>query len=365
MVVLPSDTELVMGLSREAMSAVTVSDALGPMLESLVEQTDACSALYVQADGDAFTRKASAGGLPEDMGFLSLCVYGIHGSSDVMQAIEASEGPIASADLQKSGAVGALFLPFGIRSLLATRVTGRRGELLGAVFLFRNRPGTWTSRHRSVAALLVGALSGVAARVAAEESAVSAREGAIRALGLALEYRDRETKGHTDRVTALSLAIARRLGVSESDRDRLRWGAYLHDIGKISIPDSILLKPAALTAAEREVMKTHPVVGYEFARQLGFLPADSLNVVRYHHEKWDGSGYPDGLAGTGIPLGGRIFAVADVFDALMSARPYKRAWTIQEARAEIRAQSGTSFDPDVVSAFLVADVLPQTEKAVS
>ncbi|MFW6234134.1 MAG: HD-GYP domain-containing protein, partial [Spirochaetota bacterium] len=139
--------------------------------------------------------------------------------------------------------------------------------------------------------------------------------------------------------------------------------AYLHDIGKISVPDSILLKPASLSPEEWAIMKSHSVVGYDFAKQLGFLPKSSLDVVRFHHERWDGTGYPDGLSGDSIPLGARIFAVADVFDALMSARPYKKAWSLAEAREEILRHAGTHFDTEIVQAFLQSGQIRSRDRA--
>jgi putative nucleotidyltransferase with HDIG domain len=171
------------------------------------------------------------------------------------------------------------------------------------------------------------------------------REEAFRALGLALEYRDLETKGHTDRVVALARSLGRHLNLADADMESLAWGAYLHDLGKIAIADAILLKPGKLTPQEFDEVKRHAVLGDEMSRDLAFLPAASREVVRAHHERWDGSGYPDGLAGEEIPFLARLFALVDVYDALVSERPYKRAWTHQEAVEEIVRQSGAHFDP--------------------
>ena len=198
---------------------------------------------------------------------------------------------------------------------------------------------------------MAGVLASLAARLVAEENAVYARENAIHALGLALEYRDDDTKGHTDRVTRLALQTASEMGLAEADIAALRWGAYLHDIGKIAIPDAILHKPGKLDEAEWQAMKTHTTVGHTFADRLSFLPPEALEVVRHHHERWDGRGYPAGLAGEAIPLLARVFTVVDVYDALTSERPYKRAWTHGEAMVEIYRSAGTQFDPAVVDAF--------------
>lgn len=186
----------------------------------------------------------------------------------------------------------------------------------------------------------------------AEREADIARQSAVRALGLALETRDHDTKGHTDRVTRLALQLGAQAGLSPADLDTLRIGAYLHDIGKMSVPDAILLKPGPLTPAERLTMQEHVTAGERFAASLGFLDDGVLQVIRAHHERWDGSGYPLGLRGREIPLLARIFALADVYDALLSERPYKQAWPPQQAQAEIGAQAGKQFDPQLTALFL-------------
>jgi putative nucleotidyltransferase with HDIG domain len=177
------------------------------------------------------------------------------------------------------------------------------------------------------------------------------RQATFRALGRALEFRDLETKGHTDRVVALADALGQRFSLAEADRVALRWGAYLHDLGKVAVPDSILLKADRLTAEEFRVIAQHTLYGVEMCTDLRFLPGTTLQVIRSHHERWDGRGYPDGLAGEEIPLLARLFAVVDVYDALRSERPYKASWPDEAAREEIRNQAGTQFDPGVVDAF--------------
>ena len=167
----------------------------------------------------------------------------------------------------------------------------------------------------------------------------------------ALDLRDRETEGHSQRVTHLTLALARAMGVSESDLVHFRRGALLHDIGKMGVPDAILLKSGPLTDRERELMRRHPVYARDLLSAIGYLhPA--LDIPYSHHEKWDGTGYPQGLSGHQIPLAARVFAVADVWDALRSDRPYRPAWSIEKARAYIREQAGGHFDPQIVAKFL-------------
>jgi response regulator RpfG family c-di-GMP phosphodiesterase len=167
----------------------------------------------------------------------------------------------------------------------------------------------------------------------------------------ALEMRDVETEGHSQRVTELTLRIGREMGIAESTLIHVRRGALLHDIGKMGIPDSILLKPAALTEDEWQIMKMHPVFAYKLLYPIAYL-RQAIDIPYCHHEKWDGSGYPRGLRGIQIPLEARIFAVIDVWDALLSDRPYRKAWQQEQALEHIREQSGKHFDPQVVEAFL-------------
>jgi PAS domain S-box-containing protein len=180
----------------------------------------------------------------------------------------------------------------------------------------------------------------------------TSREETLRALGLALEYRDYETKGHTDRVVLLTGRLGQALGFLPADQDALRWGAFLHDTGKVAIPDNILLKPGKLTPEEWDFIKRHPTIGYEMLHHIPSLPPATLEVVLYHQERWNGSGYPDGLQGQQIPLSARVFAVVDVYDALISCRPYKRAWTHQEAVDQLQVESGVFLDETVVRTFL-------------
>ena len=174
----------------------------------------------------------------------------------------------------------------------------------------------------------------------------------IRALGDALDLRDTETSDHCARVAAFAVRIAMECGMSDSEflRD-LKWGSYLHDIGKIGIPDSILLKPEALDLPEYRTIQDHPALGARMLAGIPFLSGAS-EVVRLHHERFDGTGYPEGLAGTAIPLMARVFAVADAVDAMTSRRPYREPVEWSQVRLELDEQSGTQFDPDVVRAYL-------------
>lgn len=167
----------------------------------------------------------------------------------------------------------------------------------------------------------------------------------------ALYLRDHDTEDHTRRVTEMALKLARCLQLSDADLVHIKRGSILHDIGKMAIPDSILFKPSPLTHEEWAVMRRHPVIAAEILKPILYL-APALPIPRSHHEKWDGSGYPDGLAGESIPLYARIFAFADVYDALTSDRPYRRAWSQADAIAYVTQQSGIHFDPSIVPIFV-------------
>jgi ribonuclease P protein subunit RPR2 len=172
----------------------------------------------------------------------------------------------------------------------------------------------------------------------------------VRALASAVEARDAYTGRHAERVAAYGLEIARVAGLHLSAAPQIEFGFLLHDVGKVAVPDAILFKPGPLTTAERLIVEQHPVTGWEIVRDIDFLGA-ARDVIRSHHERWDGKGYPDGLAGTGIPLSARVFAVADTLDALTTNRPYRRASSFAKARAIIVKDGGKHFDPDVVAAY--------------
>lgn len=217
---------------------------------------------------------------------------------------------------------------------------------------------------RGIAFLLLGVLLGLfvdrrrhAERIVAERTREleTARAEVLQRLALAGEYRDEGTSQHTGRVGATAAEIGVALGLGIDQVKLLREAAPLHDVGKLAISDTILLKPGKLTEREYDVMKTHAALG---ARLLSGSASPVLQMAEViaasHHERLDGTGYPDGLAGEAIPLSGRVVAVADVFDALTHDRPYKSAWPVEQAIAEIQRASGTQFDPRVVDAFLTA-----------
>ncbi len=181
-------------------------------------------------------------------------------------------------------------------------------------------------------------------------------ESTLQALVTALDFRDNETQGHSLRVVEYAVEVARELGIGEPQLGWIRRGAILHDVGKIGVPDAVLRKPGPLSAEEWEQMKKHPEMGYRMLQHIPFLKP-ALEIVLCHQERWDGSGYPRGLRGERIPLGARIFAVVDTFDAMTSDRPYRPALSIAQAIEEVRRFAGSQFDPRVAEAFLA--IAPQ------
>jgi ribonuclease P protein subunit RPR2 len=172
----------------------------------------------------------------------------------------------------------------------------------------------------------------------------------VRALANAVEARDAYTGKHAERVAAYGLAIARAAGIDVSDEPQMEFGFLLHDIGKVGVPDAILFKPAPLSRDEFSRIASHAEIGSKILRHVDFLEEATL-IVRHHHERWDGTGYPDGLKGAQIPLAARVFAIADTLDALTTDRPYREAVGFAQARAEIVRGAGTQFDPAVIAAY--------------
>ncbi len=256
-------------------------------------------------------------------------------------------GFVRSPDMEKE----AFVCYFGI-PLIA------KGQIYGVLELFhrsRLNPGQdWLDFMQTLSGQVAIAIENATLFKGLQQSNLEltlAYDSTIEGWSRALDLRDRDTEGHTQRVTEMTLHLARQLGYPDADLIHIRRGAMLHDIGKMAIPDSILLKPGPLSVEEWEIIRQHPRYAYELLTPIPFLnPA--LDIPHFHHEKWDGSGYPQGLKGDQIPLSALLFAVVDVFDALTSDRPYRPAWPQREALAYIHEQAGRHFAPRAASEFL-------------
>lgn len=239
--------------------------------------------------------------------------------------------------------------------LLPLRIEGRYG---GYIVLFVPLGYELCEIYADFFSDLARALSGLVQRTLSIETLrirelelEEARADAIRSLGVASEYRDNETGWHIMRMTNYAQAIARAMHLPEEQRDLLYIAAPMHDVGKIGIADAVLLKPGKLTDEEFEVMKTHTEIGVTILEGKDELIRAARDIAGSHHERWDGKGYPLGLKGEDIPLLARVCAVADVFDALTSSRPYKEPWSVDQAHDWVMSESGKHFDPEVVRAF--------------
>jgi response regulator RpfG family c-di-GMP phosphodiesterase len=232
-----------------------------------------------------------------------------------------------------------------------------KGQLKGVLEVFLRSPRSIDPEHLE----FLEALAGQAA-IALDNSSLFeqlqdsntelsiAYDATLEGWAKALELRDRETVGHAHRVIEMTLRVADKIGIRGEAMQHIRRGALLHDIGKMGIPDSILLKPGPLTPAEWEIMRQHPAHAYEMLKTIDYL-TPALEIPYCHHERWDGKGYPQGLSAESVPLSARIFAIVDVWDALTSNRPYRRAWPELQALEYISRESGRHFDPEVVKAF--------------
>ena len=267
-------------------------------------------------------------------------------------AAAASELPVAVLTVGDAGALRERLDPLGLGEgpevVEVEELTGGGRFDAPAARRLRALVDRRALRDRQAELESIVAAQALARRRDAEAGALDA----LRRLATAAEFRDDNTREHTERVAGLAARLARHLGLDDRTVWLVRQAAPLHDLGKIAVPDTVLLKPGRLTDEEFEVVKTHAVLG---ARVLAGSESDVVRaaerVARSHHERWDGAGYPDGLAGVDIPIEGRLVHVADVFDVLVHERPYKESWTVEAAAEEIRRGAGMQFDPDVVGAF--------------
>ena len=285
-----------------------------------------------------------------------------------------AEIPVPLTD-SLAGAIFAKNLPLVVNNVdkdirhnssVAAQINFRTHSLLGVPMRIQNRAmgvlealnkkqGTFTAEDvkilTAIASQAAVAIENAQLVQALQESYESTLEG----WAAALDLRDKETEGHSQRVTALAVQLAQEIGVSKDALTYLRQGALLHDIGKMAVPDSILHKNGPLTEQEKAIMRQHPINAYNMLYPIAYLRF-ALDIPFCHHERWDGSGYPRGLKGEEIPLAARIFTIIDVWDALRSNRPYRKAWPVRKTIAYIQKQAGKSFDPKIVKSFV--DVIP-------
>lgn len=248
------------------------------------------------------------------------------GDSDLSNAVEAMQ----------LGALDYVVKPVSGR-LLNAAVTGALARHRSVLGVKRDAERTIANQRQSLAEL--------------QQLLWRGSEATLAALSTALDARERATAGHSERVSRYAAELARRAGVPDSELYAIRVGALLHDIGKIGIPDSILLKSQQLSADEWDIMRSHPAVGFQILAPIEQF-RDAAELVLLHHERWDGTGYPNGLSGERIPVGARIFAIVDAYDAITSDRPYRRQSSAAVALREIEAGAGTQFDPDLARLFI-------------
>ncbi len=347
---------------READSFMTFSQELEALpdpdeliqhaLNRLLSMLNFDQAAYATIDGNEafFSHQALREGVPVPQPALNVRVP--LAETGLLDTVSRTRTTAWSTDYPSISDSMASVVAQGVKSGIVTPVLSQ-GQVTAAIVLRAvNRWQTITPQMRKIVELTALRLEHALKLRRAVSEVRSTLEAGMLTLGIVLEARDFETSGHTHRVANMAERLGEDLGLNTIDLHHLRQGAYLHDLGKLCVPDEILRKPGRLTPQEWTVMQSHVVQGHELATRIAGLSAEMLQVIRSHHERWDGSGYPDGLVGTDIPLNARIFAVCDVYDALISERPYKHAWSHEDALSEIGGQAGRQFDPAIARAFL-------------
>lgn len=287
-------------------------------------------------------------------------------SDDIIGKAGRERRTVAIPDTVVAGAVP--FLPAGVRAIYSTPLVAK-GQLIGVFTITFDSAfeadHDWIDYFETVAGQASMAIEAGRMFEELQRSHLDLRlayDTTIEGWSRALDLRDKETEGHTQRVTELTVKLARKAGIPENEILHIRRGALLHDIGKMGVPDHILLKPGPLTDEEWTLMRRHPTYAYELLRPIAYL-RDALDIPFCHHEKWDGSGYPRGLKGEQIPLAARLFAVVDVWDAIRSDRPYRSGWGEERALEFIRSVSGVHLDPRAVGFFLKVHEETKREEA--
>ncbi len=249
---------------------------------------------------------------------------------------------------------------FETRSLLGVPMSIQE-RVIGVLEALNKKEGVFTEEDVKILTAIASQAAVAIENAQLVEALQESYESTLEGWAAALDLRDKETEGHSQRVTLLSLQLAQELGMSREDLMYLRQGALLHDIGKMGVPDRILHKHGPLTEQEQAIMRQHPVNAYKMLYPIKHL-RPAIDIPYCHHEKWDGSGYPNGLKGEEIPLAARIFTVIDVWDALRSNRPYRQAWSVKKTITYIQQHAGKSFDPQIVNRFveIIPSILDKT-----
>lgn len=284
-------------------------------------------------------------------------------SKTIVHRVAATGEPVLTTNAQEDPRFNdqASVVAHNLRSILCAPLK-LKDEIIGVIFLdSRVHSGLFQDSDLQILSAFADQATVAINNARLFDKLKEAYDDTLKGWALALELRDRETEGHTQRVTDLTVRLAKKLGVRDDELDYIKRGALLHDIGKMAIPDSVLLKPGSLNLMERKFMELHPEFAKDMLEKIEFLHP-SIDIPYCHHEQWDGSGYPRNLKGEEIPFAARIFSVVDVWDALTSERPYRAPVAPDEVRRLIREKSGSHFDPQVVDAFLDLNDLPVPQR---
>jgi putative nucleotidyltransferase with HDIG domain len=345
-----------MSVGQAVNSSVGLKKVLEEVMDSLIRLMQAERGFLMLKDSSGKLSIQTARGMSEG----SAHEEAFSGSTTIIRTVIESGKPILTTNAQNDPrfemqySVAALQL----RSILCAPLK-LKDDLIGVIYVdHRGIPDVFHESDMN----LISAFADQAAMAidnarlfedlkAANKELEIAYEATLQGWVRALDLRDKETEGHTQRVTTLSVKLAQFMGVDKNDLIHVQRGALLHDIGKMAIPDAILLKPEGLSEEERALIRQHPIFAYEMLKPIQFLHR-ALDIPYCHHEKWDGSGYPRGLKELQIPFSARIFAIVDVWDALTSDRVYRKALPAEEVRAHLRQQAGRHFDPRVAEGFL-------------
>jgi hypothetical protein len=356
----PEDVSALLGLGHALAESLNLDVVLQASVESAVSILHLDAGMILLVDDGALQLGASTPPLQKEAAEALRGAPLLSDHQHLREAIDTQQ-PVAVANIaaaEFTSGERAQIDALGLRSALYAPLIAR-GRTVGAMLLGTTAEAREFDGHElalcaALSAQIAVAVSNArlfeAARLASSELR-GAYDATVQAWSSAMELLDAEPRGHTDRAAALTLELAGKLGMPESELNDVRRGALLHDIGKMGVPDAILTKPGPLTDEEWDVMRKHPDYAREILSGIDLL-RPALDIPYCHHERWNGTGYPQGLKGEEIPLSARIFAVIDVFDALTTDRPFRKAWTEADAIGHIELQAGIHFDPRVVAVFV-------------